>query len=45
METDQAVEMTLGTTTLSGTGMKANNATRQIELAQKVKIFYPPVSH
>lgn len=45
METDQAVEMMLGTSTLSGTGMKANNATRQLDLAQKVKIFYPPAPH
>jgi lipopolysaccharide export system protein LptC len=42
METDQPVEVVLGQTVMTGTGMKANNATRQIDVAQRLRITYPP---
>ena len=45
METDQPVEMTLGSSLLTGTGMVANNATRQVEIAQRLHITYPPAPH
>ena len=36
MKTDTPVEMVLGTTILNGTGMLANNATRQLNLSSRV---------
>jgi len=42
METDQPVEVVLGKTVMTGTGMKANIATRQIDVAQRLRITYPP---
>ena len=45
METDQPVEMTLGSSLLTGTGMVANNATRQVEIAQRLHLTYPPAPH
>jgi lipopolysaccharide export system protein LptC len=42
MESDQAVDITLGTSKLSGTGMVANNAKRQISMAHKVHFHYEP---
>ena len=45
METDQPVEMTLGSSLLTGTGMAANNATRQVEIAHRLHITYPPAPH
>lgn len=42
METDQPLVMTLGTATASGTGMQANNATRQVHLQGRGQINYPP---
>jgi len=42
METDAPVEMKAGRTTATGTGMKANNATRQIELGGRGTITMPP---
>ena len=42
METDQPVEMTLGASLLTGTGMVANNAARQIEIAHRLRLTYPP---
>lgn len=36
MKTDKPVELLLGTTTLNGIGMLANNAKRQIDLSQRV---------
>jgi lipopolysaccharide export system protein LptC len=42
METDQPVEVVLGQTVMTGTGMKANNATRQIDVSQRLHITYPP---
>lgn len=42
METTAAVEMNSGRSTATGTGMKANNATRQIELGGRGKITTPP---
>ncbi|WP_343732005.1 LPS export ABC transporter periplasmic protein LptC [Duganella sp.] len=42
METDAPVEMLVGTSTATGTGMKANNATRQIALGGRGTITMPP---
>ncbi|NRR31956.1 LPS export ABC transporter periplasmic protein LptC [Oxalobacteraceae bacterium] len=42
METDQPVIMTLGGSTASGTGMKANNATRQVQLQGRGEMHIPP---
>lgn len=42
MQTDQKVNMVLGTATVAGIGMKANNATRQIEVGGRGQIVYPP---
>lgn len=45
MKTDQPVEMVMGTTLLNGTGMVANNATRQLDLAHRVHgVFAPAVA-
>lgn len=43
MQTDAPVEMELGAARLNGTGMVANNATRQIDIAHRLRITYPPV--
>jgi len=42
METDAHVDLQAGTSTGSGTGMKANNATRQIILGGRGTITMPP---
>jgi lipopolysaccharide export system protein LptC len=42
METNAQVEMLAGRSTATGTGMKADNATRQIELGGRGKITMPP---
>ena len=42
METDAAVEMKAGSAIGTGTGMKANNATRQIALGGRGTITMPP---
>ncbi|TFW13800.1 LPS export ABC transporter periplasmic protein LptC [Duganella callida] len=42
METDAPVEMNSGRSTATGTGMKANNATRQITLGGRGTITVPP---
>ncbi|MYN06992.1 LPS export ABC transporter periplasmic protein LptC [Pseudoduganella aquatica] len=42
METDQPVQLVQGGATASGTGMKANNATRQVQLQGRGSIVYPP---
>jgi lipopolysaccharide export system protein LptC len=43
MKTDKPVEILLGNSTLNGTGMVANNLTREIHLASKVRgSFQPP---
>ena len=42
METDQAVQIMQGGTTATGTGMKANNATRQVQLHGRGTIVTPP---
>ncbi|MFT5643749.1 MAG: lipopolysaccharide export system protein LptC [Janthinobacterium sp.] len=43
METDQPAVLLLGQSRTTGIGMKANNATRQIEIEKRLKITYPPV--
>ncbi|MFA9215722.1 MAG: LPS export ABC transporter periplasmic protein LptC [Sphingomonadaceae bacterium] len=42
METDKPVDMKLGTATASGTGLTANNATRQLKLGGRGQIELPP---
>lgn len=42
MQSDDAVEILLGQTRLSGIGLFANNATGQFQLAQKVHGILPP---
>jgi lipopolysaccharide export system protein LptC len=42
METDQAVDLLLGTSTFQGVGMHANNATQKIQIAAKNKMTFAP---
>jgi lipopolysaccharide export system protein LptC len=42
MRTDKPVRMTLGESQLNGTGMVANNATGQVQLASRVQASLPP---
>lgn len=42
MQTDGPVEITLGRSKLTGTGMLANNATRQLRLTSNVHATYQP---
>lgn len=42
VKTDLPIDMQLGTSTLVGTGMVANNATQQVHLSSRGKIVYPP---
>jgi lipopolysaccharide export system protein LptC len=42
MQTDKPVEITLGTSKLTGTGMMANNATRELRLSSNVHATYQP---
>jgi len=42
MKTDQPIEMQLGSATVRGTGMVANNATQKLHLASRGQIVYPP---
>ncbi|TFW03049.1 LPS export ABC transporter periplasmic protein LptC [Oxalobacteraceae bacterium OM1] len=42
VRTDKPVQMSLGTATLNGTGMYANNATRELRLASNVHGTYQP---
>lgn len=42
METAQPVELTLGGSVATSTGMTANNATGQLQLLNRVRITYPP---
>lgn len=44
METDQPVQMNLGGATARGSGMQANNATRQVHLDGRGTIVYPPAA-
>ncbi|QJD99614.1 LPS export ABC transporter periplasmic protein LptC [Massilia forsythiae] len=41
-KTDRKIDMTLGATAVTGTGMIANNATQQIHLGGRGQIVYPP---
>ncbi|MGZ3237193.1 MAG: LPS export ABC transporter periplasmic protein LptC [Burkholderiaceae bacterium] len=46
VQTDKPVEMALGTSALTGTGMYVNNATREFKLLGKVRgIFQPSLVH
>ena len=45
MQTDLPVQLTVGTSLMTGVGMKANNATGRIEIMHKVHIAYPPARH
>ncbi len=42
MQTDKPVEIILGSSRLTGTGMVANNATRQLHLSSNVHATYQP---
>ena len=42
MRTDRPVRMTLGDSQLNGTGMVANNATGELQLANRVQATLPP---
>lgn len=42
METDKPVRMQVGNATTTGTGMHANNATRQVEMTGRGTLVYPP---
>jgi lipopolysaccharide export system protein LptC len=42
MQTDKPVEIALGLSTLTGTGMYVNNATREFRLSSKVRGIYQP---
>ena len=42
MKTDKPVKMLMGKNLLNGTGMVANNATRQLDLANRVHGVFPP---
>ena len=42
MQTDQPVNLQLGESVITGTGMRANNATRQIHFATHGQIINPP---
>lgn len=42
IQTDKAAELTLGTARLTGIGLYANNATRELRLAQHVHGVFPP---
>ncbi|WP_073222916.1 LPS export ABC transporter periplasmic protein LptC [Massilia sp. CF038] len=42
MESDQRVSMVLGTATVTGIGMQANNATGQIDFRSKGQLVVPP---
>lgn len=42
MVTDRAVDITLGNKTMSGVGMKANNATGEIAIQSKLQMSLPP---
>lgn len=42
METDKPVHLRMGNATVTGTGMKANNATRQVALQGRGTLVYPP---
>jgi len=42
METDQPVRLQMGNATVTGTAMKADNATRQVALDGRGTIVYPP---
>ncbi len=42
MQTDKPVEITLGTSKLTGTGMVANNATGELRLSSNVHATYQP---
>ena len=42
MTSDRKVEMTLGAATATGTGMAANNATRQLDMKGRGQLVLPP---
>ena len=42
MQSNARVDMALGAATISGVGMKANNATRQVQFASRGQIVVPP---
>ncbi|QYF94752.1 LPS export ABC transporter periplasmic protein LptC [Massilia sp. PAMC28688] len=44
MKTDQQVKMTMGSATITGMGMQANDATRQITMGRGRMVYPPPAA-
>ena len=42
METAQSFDLTVGSTTVSGVGMKANNATGRLDVQSRMQLNFPP---
>ncbi|MES2316570.1 MAG: LPS export ABC transporter periplasmic protein LptC [Pseudomonadota bacterium] len=42
MQSDVPVQMVMGAATVTGAGMRANNASRQLDMVGRGKIIYPP---
>ena len=42
METAQRFDLTVGSTTVSGVGMKANNATGRLDIQSRMQLNFPP---
>ena len=42
METAQSFDLTVGSTTVSGVGMKANNATGRLDVQSQMQLNFPP---
>lgn len=42
MESSAKVQMNIGAATVTGTGMRANNATRQLDFTSRGQLIYPP---
>ncbi len=42
METKKPFELVVGSTTVAGVGMKANNATGQLDVQSKMQLNFPP---
>jgi lipopolysaccharide export system protein LptC len=41
-KTDKPIDMKLGSASVTGVGMVANNATQQVQLGGRGQIIYPP---
>jgi lipopolysaccharide export system protein LptC len=45
METKQPFQLVIGNTTVAGVGMKANNATGQLDVKSRMQLNFPPRAH